>query len=283
MSLPVSVPVTPAQPNAAAYATSDLDLIPQYSRASYEGMGWGQPPPFNPAVAIKTWFITDANGSPLTGTETYNVIANGAMAVTQITMDGATAASVNFPGAYRYAVYAPHSAATPATSNGSPINGTILCALADATALATMLGAPAPTQAMEGSQLLWNGETGREWQVTVPGSNGAVDAAPLLVEMFANGIGSPGSWNVTNPNAVVWVPSLPSQDLTGIAVTPVPIRPLLPNEVIQNGPLGMGIEIGRTDWLNPTPTAPASAGGGLTDQQAAQLTEIFNWVMKQGG
>ena len=52
------------------------------------------------------------------------------------------------------------------------------------------------------------------------------------------------------------------------------IRPLLSNEKLQAGPLGMGVEIVRTDSAVTSP-------GGLTDAQAAQLDTIFNWILKQ--
>jgi hypothetical protein len=281
MIQPTSIPVNPPQPSQAAYGIASLNLFQVFDRPSYEAKFGVQAPPYDPAYPLKGWFDT----SVTTGPVIYNVIAGAnATQVTQLTMDASQASVPNLYGDYTYPVYAPSPATTAMDAFGGtavPINPVQLCMYADAMTLSVALNgpnAPLPVEAPPESPVIWNTELRRIWTVTAAGAAGAsFDAAPLLVMMWANGIGAPGTWNLSSPQVPKWNPA-PEPDWSTVSVLPTPIRPLLPNETLQAGPLGMGVEIVRIDLVTPT----VSSSGGLTGTQAAQLETIFNWVVKQG-
>ncbi len=283
--MPISVAVVPTQPSTAAYSTSALQLTQQFSRASYEGKGWGQPAPFDPTKAIKSWFLTDAVGNPLPGTQTFDVIQPGAVVVSQITMDGLTCASVNIPGAYRFPKWV-NPPTTVATNAGVPINAANLCLLADAIILQGSVNpnVEAPdNNDPEFATVVWGSENRRAYRVTM--TDGSVLNAATLLAIWSNsGIGSPGTWNPAVAGTAMFTPT-PAPDLTGIPVTPVPIRPLLTGEVLRVISAGEGISVVNTN-MDAQPSTGGSTtvtGGGMTDAQAAQLETVFNWVVKQGG
>ena len=278
---PQSLPVTPMAPAKASYGFSYLDLFSVYTtRTAYLAAFGVYPPTFDSTQPIQLWFDTSATAG------NYQSISDGAPGVppvmTPFTLPPAIAARPNIPGTDGYASYAPITSTT-ATSQGTgtPLNPALLCHLADAETLATMVGAPIPTQAPpEGGPVNWGTDPAdvREWQITVPGSSGPVDAAPLIASMYAAGIGAPGSWNISNPNVIVWVPA-PAPDLTTTTVTPVPMRSLLPTESIEAGILGT-YDIVNSEY-SPTPAPTPSNGSALTPQQAAQLETIYAWVQAQ--
>lgn len=283
--MPISVAVVPAQPTAAAYATSALQLTQLWSRASYEGKFGVQPAPFDPKQAIKSWFLTDASGNPLPGTQTFDVIVPGANVVSQITMDGLTCASVNIPGTYRYPKWA-NAPSTVATNAGVPINAQNLCFLADAIILQGSVNpnveAPDNTDP-EFASVVWGSENRRAYRVTM--TDGSLQNAATLLAVCSNsGIGAPGTWNPALAGTAMFTPT-PVADLTGIPVTPVPIRPLVTGEVLRVVSIGEGVSVVNTNLEAQPATggSPTVTGGGMTDAQAAQLETIFNWVVKQGG
>ncbi len=282
MIQPTSMPVAPPQPSQAAYGIAALNLFQVFDRSSYEGKFGVQAPPFNTDFPVKSWFDT----SVTTGPVTYNVVTGTNPAqVTTLTMDASQASVPNLYGDYTYPVYAPSTTTTAMDTflgTSESINPAQLCMYADAMTLSVALNgpnAPVPVEAPPESPVVWNSELRRIWTVTAAGAPGAnLVAAPLLAAMWAGGIGAPGKWDLSSPAAPKWVPA-PEPDWSTIPILPTPIRPLLPNENLQAGPLGMGVEIVRTDIT--ASSAPASGAGGLTAAQAAQLETIFNWVMQQ--
>ncbi len=284
MIQPTSIPIAPPQPGQAAYGIAALNLFRVFDRSSYEGEFGVQAPPFNTDLPIKSWFDT----SVTTGPCSYTVVTGSNPAqVTTLTIDASQATVPNLYGDYRYPAYTPSLATTATDTFGGtpePINPVQLCMYADAMTLSVVLNgpnAPLPVEASPESPVAWNSELRRIWTVTAAGVPGAnLVAAPLLAMMWANGIGSPGKWDLSSPAAPRWIPS-PEPDWSTTSVVPTPIRPLLPNEKLQAGPLGMGVEIVRIDLVSPAGPAPLSGTGGLTDAQAAQLETIFNWVLKQ--
>lgn len=274
MIQPASIPVIPPQPAQAAYSVAALNLFQVFSRSTYEGKFGVQAPPFNSAFPIKSWFDTSVTIGPVS----YTVVTGTDPAqVTTLSMDASQASAPNLYGDYVYPAYAPSPATTAMDTfagGSEPINPAQLCMYADAMTLSVALNgpnAPAPIEAPPESPVVWNSELRRIWTVTAAGNPGLV-AAPLLAMMWTRGIGAPGAWDLTSPAAPKWIPA-PEPDWSEIAVVATPIRALLPNEKLQAGPLGMGLEIVRTDL--------APGVGGLTPAQADQLQTIFNWVQKQ--
>jgi hypothetical protein len=281
MIQPTSLPVPPPQPSQAAYGIAALNLFQVFNRSSYEGEFGVQAAPFNTDFPIKSWFDT----SVTTGPVTYNVITGTNPAqVTTLTMDASQASAINLSGDYQYPAYAPSPETTAiATFAGTSqsVNAALICAYADAVTLSSAINGasgPVPVADPQAAGIAWNSETRRMWDVTVAGTN--LVAAPLLAMMWANGIGAPGSWDLSTPADPTWVPA-PEPDWSVMSVVATPIRPLLPNEQLQAGPLGMGVEIVRTDLVTPSTPASATGSGGLTGAQAAQLETIFNWILKQ--
>ena len=282
MMTPTSTPVVPVQPNAAAYGIAALNLFQVFNRTSYLAQFGVQAPAYNPALPLKGWFDTMA----VSGNATYNCISGSNPPLFgSFTIPASEASAINLPGDYNYPVYAP----TPTTVATQTFAGTTqgigtanLCQYADAVTLAQVIGGPnalAPTEPTYPGTMNWGSETRRMWCVMVAGQS--LMAAPLLAQMWANGIGAPGSWDLSTPSAPKWTPT-PDPDWSTLPVCPTPVRALLPNEQLQAGPLGIGVEVVRTDMQPSGGGAGATgSGGGLTAQQAAQLQAVFNWVMKQ--
>ncbi len=241
---PTSLPVVPAQPTLKTYNFSALDLFVNFSPVIVPGeVRPASPRRYDPNRALKTWFDT----SPSAGS--YSVIVGtNPPEIMPLKREASWCALINLPGAYTYPPYDP-SQATTATTGGSPLlNFRSSCAAyADALTLATILNGvnpPLPV-AIEESPVEWNTETRRMWFVDAP-NGGNYLAEALLLQMWANGIGSPGAWNLLNVANPIWTPA-PPIDQYALGIIPSPIRALLPNEVIQAGPLGIGYEIVRTD------------------------------------
>jgi hypothetical protein len=91
--------------------------------------------------------------------------------------------------------------------------------------------------------------------------------------MNANGVGAPGKWQIT-ANGPVWV-ATPAP--TGLNDTrpprPMPVRNLLPNEMLQSGL--MGVSVIRTD-LQQQQEAQA---GQFTADDRATLQQIYKMLV----
>jgi hypothetical protein len=276
-----------------------LNLLPEYDRDGYLAAAGVQPPTNDPTQPVKTWVATeDASGNSITPTTpavTFNYwVPNGNNAPTwgSFTVTGAQALAPNIPGLATYPAYVP--APTPATQGGDltnpiSIQAGDLSTEAQALALAESWGMTAAEAAAAVADtydiqfapftINYNGDT-RQY-LTISWNGILVNVGEMLQNMYAAGVGAPGSWNLetgvpgqTNP---VWVSTQPAVAPTPNAtILPVPQRALLANEVFVE--TLMAVEVGRTDLSQSAGGTGGGTGGGLTSAQAQQLTAALAGV-----
>jgi len=284
LSNPVSYPANPAQPNQAVFSTDLLQTFQSYTRESYLAAFGVQAPSFDATRPAQYWFDSSAAGLPPTQMMSYLQIqltpsATGSTPPAEIvplTIPASQAATPNIPGMVTYPAYV--IAPTTATSGGSLVNPSILSNYSDAIALAVALGLPA-SAVIAGPALTWNAETRGDWMIVLPGNPNPYYAGTLLVDQYANGVGSPGAWSIRNEGTVnaqaVWTPAPVGPDgiSTGVptVTTPVPVRALLSNEEFVPAGIG-GVMVARTDLASPSVLGTAV---GFSQQDAVMLAAIY--------
>lgn len=288
-----SFPADPAQPNQAVYSTDLLQTFQPFTRASYLAAFAVQAPSFNAARPAQYWFDSTAAALPPGQMMTYLQIeltpsADGSTppaAMVPLTIPAGQAATPNIPGLVTYPAYV--IAPTTATSGGSLVNPSVLSNFSDALMLAAALGLPA-SAVIAGPALTWNSETRGDWMIVLPGNPNPYYAGTLLVDQYANGIGSPGAWSIRNAGTAnaqaVWTPVAPGPDgiTTGIPTetTPVPVRALLANEKFVPAGIGAGVMVARTDLASPSVLGTAV---GFSQQDAVMLAAIYGALFPAGG
>jgi hypothetical protein len=286
-----TIPAPQPQPIQAAYGLSLLNLLPEYDRDGYFAAAGVQAATNDPTQPVKTWVATeDASGNLITATTpavTFSYwIPNGNSAPTwgSFTITGAEALAANIPGLQTFPAYV--IAGTPATQGGDvgaqpdSIPANLLSTMDQALALAESwemtpaqaAAAVADTydQQFAPFTINYNGET-RQY-LTVNWNGTLINVGEQLQAMYAAGVGAPGSWLLSGAEPV-WESAYPSAAPTpNAAITPVPQRALLSNEVFLE--TLMAVEVGRTDLSQPA----SGTGGGLTSAQAQQLTAALAGV-----
>ena len=275
----ISTPAAQPQPNQETFSIDALALFHTYTRESYRSAFGVDAPAWDPTRLSKSWFDSTVDASQPGNVASYQMIgqdSTGTWSVLPYTMPASEAATVNIPGAMVYPPYV--IAPTDAVRGGSPINPAYLSLEAEAQALMT---------ALSGVGLFDDGATAilpniypvdeprRSWSFLWHGR--ALNAGQLLVQQFAKGVGAPGHWDVSS-GSPVWVSDPPPP--SGLDDTrpprPVPVRALLPNEQLQPGPMGFGVQVLRTDLQ----LAAAKANGAFTADDRAMLMQIFQLVSK---
>lgn len=246
-------PVTPAQPNAAQYPISDLDLFPvNITRAAYQAATGKQAPAFNAAQPIKQWFDPSPSGQP------YLIFDTTAGKLVSLPLPPSVASQPNLPGAYNYVAYV--ETPTDATVQcagiygvaATPINPDTLCLQSEAQAIAVAISPFFPGKTVTVVDTSEIGifysvypaeEPRRQWTILVNGvspSGGYIPlyAKTLLLQTYASGVGAPGHWIYApiqgEPATALylqWIYDAPITAAPANATTlPCPIRPLLPDE-----------------------------------------------------
>lgn len=285
INLPTSIPQYPPQPDQAIYGFSVLQTVPTFTRQSYLNAFGVQPPDFDATKPPKFWFDSTVDLSNSANVAVYQTVQlDGITAsIVQLQMPATQAASVNIPGLVTYPPYVIQP--TTATMGGQPFNADVLSDLQDAINLAASFGL--------GSSTVFDGdptfgpflvdypatEPRRQWMILFKGA--PVSVGILLSNMNAQGIGSPGAWDLTGPQPV-WVPVPPPPDgiTSGVpqpgTTVSVPVRPLLPNEEIVST-LG-GAMIARTDMSS----AATDTGSGFGPTDRATLLWIQQALQQAG-
>lgn len=270
MTTPVCVPQNPAQPDQAIYALTALETVPTFTRESYLAAFGVQAPDFDASLPPKYWFDSTADTSNPANIALYDQVALSGLAasIVQMQMPASQAAAVNIPGLVTYPAYV--IAPTDATVNAQPINPDVLSSYQDAVNLAASWGL--------GSAAVFDGdptigpflvtypadESRRQWMILFNGT--AQNVGVCLEQMYAQGMGHPGSW-VLSGAAPVWTPSPdPPDGITSGVPQPgtevaVPVRALLENEEMIST-LG-GAMVARTDLSS---AATDSGGFGAADR-----------------
>jgi hypothetical protein len=277
MSNLVSQPVVPAQPSTQFYTIQDLALFKSYSRDSYRAAFATEAPAYDPARLRKSWFDSTADVSSPNNVAVYHIAAqdqNGNGIVQQVVMPAQEAATVNLPGAILYPPYI--VGPTSATRGGSGLNPIYLSLESDAQALMTALGGDTLQQEDLPSfpATYPSDELRRLWDFMVQGR--AVNAGSLLLAQNAQGVGSPGHWDVSSGEPV-WVPDPPGPTGADDTRPPrdMPIRGLLANEKLYTVLMGvLGVE--RTDLEQ----SADEASGKFTPDDRATLRLIYQAVSK---
>ena len=285
-----SIPTPQPQPSDAFYDISKLNLFTDFSRVTYLAAAGEDAPTGDNTKRPKSWLDTSLSSKAPTDQVTYKVIdATGALS--SITMTVAEASAVNIAGYHSFPAYV--VAPTGATAGGAGLNPGYLSTRDQANQLAAALSldASAVTENVLAGplQIVYPpSEIRREYQINFKGV--PCNVGVFLAEQNANGVGSPGAWDLTGPEPN-WISSQPSPQTFVLPPWPDPIRNLLPNEkLVQQGIFGGGRPlVVRTDMESPynhlapsTPASPAS-GGGLTDAQAGQLAAIATGVQSLVG
>ena len=276
MSNPVSLPIVPPQPNQEAYGFAELALFQTYTRETYLAAFGVQAPAWDPSRPSKFWFdsTADASASGNVAYKIFGVNSTGTWALQQLVLPAAEAAAVNLPGSATYAPYV--IAPTGATRGGSAQNAKYLSLDADARTLMATFGATGMVD--EGATSYFPivyppNEPRRSWAILLNGNQQNV--GELLAERNAQGVGSPGHWDASKGYAV-WVPDPPAP--TGQddprPPRPLPVRDLLPNEIIQTGL--MSVSVVRTDLQQEN----AKLSGAFLPEDRTTLQGIFAMVSK---
>jgi len=162
------------------------------------------------------------------------------------------AAAINLPGSLRYPSYVVPPTNAVRTGPGGlapqPVNADYLSLHADALDIMFQIGGSGVSEepAMVGGFAISYpaDEPRRMWQVAF--HDRQVNAGLLVKNRNANGVGSPGKWDLTHQEPV-WVPDpvAATAPADGRTWRDVPVRDLLPNEALQATLMGIGVV--RTD------------------------------------
>jgi hypothetical protein len=279
MSIPVSAPVVPPQPNLPAYGFQELALFRSYTRESYRAAFGIEAPPWDPSRLKKTWFDSTADRSDPSNVSVYKFFgrdAAGNWAIRQLVVPAQEAATVNLPGTQVYPPYV--VAPTQATRGGAPVNPIYLSLESEARALMAELG---------GQGLIDEGNTSvfpivypaeeprRAWNILFQGH--AENAGALLFNRNAKGIGAPGHWD-SSSQTPVWMPApAPPSGLDDTRLPrEMPVRDLFANEKLQTGL--MGVSVVRIDLEQQS----NEQSGQFTPDDRALLRQIFQIVNRLG-
>lgn len=299
-----SVPVVPAQPAQLAYSPADLELFTYPNPAAPGGSGpltralflaltGAQAPPYDPASPTRNWYDQSANpGYPTAGSYIVIEVSGSSATVASIAVP-ANVQIPNLPGPYQYPAWDnPATTTAEITFPGfaaQPLPATFLCSEADAQAVASAL--PAGTTVGEDStdfMVTWNAETRRRYTVSIPNGAQQVYASQLRAAMtqiltdpsgnyISGGVGSPGAFSVNGINMPVWT-STPDPGLSAGPAMPIPCRPLISNgsdqEILAPGPLGIGVQVVRLDYL----ASSTAGGGGFSVDQADWVLEALQAI-----
>ena len=279
--MPINNPVIPAQPEEARYGIEKLFTCPRLTRAIYQEMFGEQAPAYDPKKQIKRWFFTnvlDGSADPANELCEIQVWDSTKQAVRKMTMTKLDAATPNLPGVIVWPKYA-NPVATMAVVIGPEgdritISGETLVDLALARSVVNEINAsnfvPKFTLVAAGDPWPWKIAWGLESRRRMNISDGTreCDAAVILWNRFARGVGSPGQWSLGPDGGPVFTPDVPidgEQDVR--PEVPMPCRALLVNErlvVVTFGGLGNLVE--RIDLNVQSDSATA--------KQDAQIKQI---------
>jgi len=283
--MPISNPVIPEQPNEGRYGIEKLFTSARLTRAVYQEMYGEQAPAYDPKRQIKRWFFTDVlEGSTDAANELCEIQVwdSTKKAIRRMTMTKQEAATPNLPGVIVWPKYV-NPVATLAVIVGPDgerlqISGETLVELGLAKSVVSEINTQCGTAfaLVAGGdpwpwKIVWGMEPRRRMNIT-SGSQ-EFDAAAVLRNRFAKGVGSPGQWKLGSDGGPVFVPDVPAdgeQDVRPEA--PMPCRPLLENERFETVTFGgMGGVVVRTDL---TQNEPAPGTGQLTAAQDTILRQI---------
>ncbi len=287
LSLPAQVPTPQAQPSTATYSVKVLELLPSYTRDTYESTFGKQAPAFDPNRAPKSWFDSTAGTSP----KTYNNVntAQSTPVWSTFTLSGPEAASINLPGLPHFARFV-----NPVVQS----NVTFKCNLPNCAATQAPIGQQATLE--EAQAML--GEIGDPnlsitdigvpkpgctfcYSKNNPGSSvsiyyiGSMNVADYWPNRNVNGVGYPGKWVKSFSGNYQFVADvLTDGSSTTFQPIPVPERTLLANEKFKTVVLGL-IPVSvltRTDIVDTDPQTGgnSSGGGGFTDSDRKLLQDI---------
>lgn len=283
-----SLPVVQAQPPDGFYQLAKINLFGRFTRPTYSAAYGVDPPTGDPTKRPKVWQDDSLAGKDPGSLVAYSCVdasKPGFPVVGTITMTVAEAMSVNLPGNHSYPPYivSPTTAHTQGPDGPlSNVNPNLLSMRDQAVALAASWGldASAVSQATLSlfSYIYPPDEPRREWQISYNGL--VLNVGQFVAEMYANGIGTPGHWDLSSktggPN---WISDKPPVQTFALPEWPDPIRSLLANETLRvASALGAaGVVVVRTDVESPynhLTGGLVSTGGGLTIDQAASLQHI---------
>lgn len=279
----ISKPKAPAQPQLAVYGVDQLQLFPRLTRASYLDLYGEQAPAWNRERRIKRWFDTSVlEGLARDGAQkkvVYEVFDPATGTIAPLEMTAEEASLPNLPGAMSYPKHqvAPTQAVVRNTVTGEewPLNPALLCEHFEAVALARELGLPAAAvgETVFGGPYFgyrWNGEARRLWVIDWRGVS--LQAALLIAQRNAHGVGAPGRWDVQGTEPV-WKADAPGD--TGEhdprPEIPVPVRRLLPGEKFRQAFGGVWMVV-RSDLTPPSQDELL----GRIDSGVARLLEHFD-------
>jgi hypothetical protein len=264
-------PTVKPQPNEKTYSVADIYTFKSYTRDSFESAFGVQPPAFNPAKPVKTWFDTTVNSA----SASYVTLDLNSLKNITLTLSKEDAASVNLPGSYRYPSYIIRPSECLMQAKNAPlppsqINPLYLSTRAEADKLAVEVGGTVVLATDLGNSLsdfavaCPANEPRAVWEVVFRGK--PVSAGGLLANKNIAGVGAPGAWDLTG-DTPVWKPSsIPTSSSNYMRV---PVRLLFPNEKFSATPFGVYVQ--RTDMDDPN-------GGGFLLSDRATLNEILRIV-----
>jgi hypothetical protein len=279
---PISTPAAQPQPNQITFPVDALALFHTYTRDSFRSAFGVDAPAWDANRLSKTWFDSTIDVSEPNSVVNYQMIgqdSTGTWVVLPYTMPASEAATVNIPGVVSYPPYVIEP--TNATRGGSAINPAYLSLESDARTVMLALSGTGlfddgattvlpniypPDEPRRSWSFLWNGR--------------ALNVGQLLIQQNVKGVGAPGHWDVSSGSPVWVADPLPPSGLDDTRPPrPMPVRALLPDEQLQAGPMGFGVQVLRRDLQ----LAAAKASGAFTGDDRAMLAQVLALVGKLAG
>lgn len=285
LSLTAQVPTPQAQPSTATYSVKVLELLPSYTRDSYETTFGRQAPAFDPNRAPKSWFDSTAGASP----KTYNNVntAQSTVVWSTFTLSGPEAAAVNLPGLQHFQKFV-----NPVTQS----NVTFKCSLPNCPVTQAPIGQQSTLSEAQ-AMLAEIGDLNLTISdIGVPKAGcvfcyskndpnlpvsiyyiGSMNVADYWPNRNVNGVGYPGKWIKSFTGVYQFVPDVQTDGQNStFPPIPVPERALLANEKFKVVVLGLipVAVLSRTDIPDSTFGGDTSSGGGFTDADRALLVDI---------
>ena len=247
----------------AYYATMVLDLFTGYTRALFLKIFHVQAPPFRPDLGyVKKWWDSDATG-PDNDPYVYQYVDRSAVppVLRELEITQPQAREVNIPGKYQYPDYVvTPTRAYVAGPSGNAINLVQAYRLSYRNSAEELmdrlrgdvrdLGTKIVEAALDGVffKVIYAlddpnnpeasfRENRRLWEIEME-HGGFLNVGRLMKKMAADGVGSPGHFELRGDNPV-WVSDVTLENPSGtLAVLPIPARDLDDDETLVN--LGIG-------------------------------------------